>query len=277
MSKKSEMNTFGLLKCQIDDTDQIPFTKVSIYRYNSKKMFTDFYAVCEKKHITKYIINPPQISSDPSDIIAKANGLQSSLEDWKKNYPSFFRNTIGRIYSYFEQFVNYFTLEYLDSASFSLRTLYERIVYENFGVWVFYPNLPSIHRSSSEYKCVNEKIKKLGFQIFILVLISSNFRKKISNNKQSCIEYKGKEYEGERLKILREITENTINYKQIGNEIISQKQNLQNLQHDYDPLSSSVHGYKPISSVDLQSICEHVLKMYNDFFNNSNSWGVYDD
>ena len=163
MKWNSQIDVSGLVECQIEKKDEIPCSSIALYSNGSSNKFSDFYVICENKHITHYLINP-KVSPKPEDYITMANELQYDLQKWKKDYQSFFHNAIGRIYSYFEQFVNYFTLEYLDSASFSLRTLYERIVYESFGVWVFYPNLPSIDRSSSEYKCINEKIKNLGFQ-----------------------------------------------------------------------------------------------------------------
>lgn len=269
MKENSQIDVSGLVECQIEKKDGIPCTSIALYSNGYSNKFSDFYVICENKHITHYLINP-KVSPKPEDYITMENELQYDLQKWKKDYPSFFHNAIDRIYSYFEQFVNYFTLEYLGSASFSLRTLYERIVYENFGVWVFYPNLPNIGITGKAYEDINDSITSIGFANFILFLISKDFRNTImKTNSTDNIKYGTMEFNKTRSQILRKINSN---YNAIQSRIQPLENNLKKLYDDYPKLSSSVHGYKPLAKPELENICEHVLKMYNDFFNNSNSW-----
>ena len=261
------------IKCQIDSGDDVPLVQIALKGLNSSGTLNQFFVVCEKKHITKFIVNPSTIVAEKgSNVIDPEGGID--IHELKKDYSKFFEYTPQNVSLYFDQFLNFYTLEYWDNAALALRILYEKIVYDNFGGWVFYPDLKKLNICSDEILAINENIKTLGFGPFIQFLVSSGFKddiQKAVNSGETQVIHRKKVYDEKRFKILSEANKN---YPASDSKIKKLIGNLQTLQSNYEKLSPAVHGRTLITSPELENICKDALIMYQLFFEDNNSWGV---
>jgi len=237
----------------------------------------EVYLMCDNKHVLKYIRNP--------DGFVYQDQVSNTLKSLKDKYPKFFSNNVADdIMDHYNHALYFITTEYWAGAAYSIRTLLERLIYDNYGPYFFsekdYLNFKT---DKKELEKINSEIGGIGFQLFLETIVSENRKEKIKEvhdkiEKGDKVEPDESDDEIKFSKIVRhhDYLMEMINKIEddLDNKIFLDKDQYKNFQTQYGVLSKGLHPREPIGSPEADKALNVVLEGYQSYFNNGNTWRV---
>lgn len=245
------------INCYYNKGDSI----TSLEACNSNSNYCgEMFFMCENKHVLKYYRNP--------DGTVDKDSLSDYFDSLSEKYPLFSTLTPNEVYIHFEYVRNFMVTEYFFGAAYSIRTLAERIIYENYGIYLF-SDAPKLsgYSDSNEIVEISNKIKKINFGILITLLMSEKSRKEVLKSKDEC---KKPRLKGEGLEYAK-IVSGKIN-SNLTNNIFLRKEEFQLLQQVFEDTSGTLHGRAPMDSSKASENLEKVLNFYQTYFEKGNEW-----
>lgn len=251
------MSDISHIKCYYNEGDSIPSLEICD---SGSKYIGEMYFMCENKHVLKYFKNP--------DGTIVKDSLSVYFDSFNEKYPLFFSSTPNEVFIHFEYIRNFMITEYFAGAAYSIRTLAERIIYENYGVYLF-SNKQNLSNYSDikDIEDISEMINMINFGILLTLLMSSRSREKVLKSNDQC---KKPRLGGKGLQYAKNASQK-INDNSSDN-IFLKKEDFRLIQEVYDATSAALHGRKPMDSSSASENLEKVLKFYQAFFNNGNKW-----
>ena len=251
------MSGITQINCYYNKGDSIASLEVC----NSGSVYIgEMYFMCENKHVLKYYKNP--------DGTIVSDSLSNYFDSFNEKYPLFFKSTPIEVFIHFEYIRNFMITEYFSGAAYSIRTLAERIIYENYGVYLFSNKQKlSDYSDKGDITDISEIINKINFGKLITLLMSSRSREKVLNSNNQCDDLK---LNGEGLKYAKNASQK-INGNSC-NIIFLKKKDFQLIQEVYDATSPALHGRHQMDSSRASENLEKVLKFYQAYFENGNEW-----
>jgi hypothetical protein len=247
------------IKCYFQETDSIRSLELN---NPSSNFGGEVYLMCDNKHVLKYIRNPDgYVYPDP---------VSNTLEYLKDKYPEFFSSNIADdVMEHYNYAFYFITTEYWPGAAYSIRTLLERLIYDNYGPYFFsekyYLNFKT---DKEELENINSRIGTIGFLYFIITILSDTFREDIKEGKipNSLI---GKN--GARDDLMKMIIKIENDRK---NKIFINEEHYEEFKTQYKRLSEGLHPRTPIDRGEAERALNVVLAGYQSYFNNGNTWRV---
>lgn len=256
------MNEIIGINCYYDKGDSVRSLEVCD---SDSDYLGEMYFMCENKHVLKFFRNP--------DGTLDKDSLSEYFDSFSPKYPLFFKLTPNRVFIHFENVRNFMVTEYFYGAAYSIRTLAERIIYENYGVYLFssQPRL-SNHSDRNEIEDISNKINKINFGILLTLLMSANSRDNVLASANEC---RNPNLKGDGLDYAKTASEK-INSNPSDN-IFLRKEDIKLLQEVYEGTSPALHGRVPMDSSSASENLEKVLKFYQAYFGKGNEWRtIYD-
>lgn len=257
-----KMNKIPQIDCYYNKGDSIRSLEIC----NSESNYLgEMFFMCDNKHVLKFFRNPNGTLDKDS--------LSDYFDSFSQKYPLFFKESPNEVFIHFEYVRNFLVTEYFYGAAYSIRTLAERIIYENHGVYLF-SSKPKVsnHSDRNEIEEVSNKINKISFGILLTLLMSADSRKEVLDSSEAC---RNPKLSGEGLKYAKiackKINTNTTD------SIFMEKAKIQFLQDSYNKTSAALHGRIPMDSSKASENLENVLKVYQAYFEKGNDWRtIYD-
>ena len=243
------------INCYYQDTDKI----LSLELCDDQSTYIgEIYLMCENKHVIKYYRNPDK-TLDPD---SKSSYFSELLTD----FPHFLKGTPYDVFVHFEYLRNFITTEYWYGAAYSIRVLLEKLIYDNFGTYLFgsKPTLSS-KANKTELEEISKKIDQVGFGRLLGILGDEKFRddikqgiyKKLKNDNLSLA-----------IKAIAKIDSDPTNRIYLSHE------DYKDFQTQYAILSAGLHPRAPIDLPTAEIALGTVLKGYEDYFVKNNTWMV---
>ena len=259
---QSQSQPLNGLKCHISDSDRIP---VEEFCSDSNSFGGDLLLFCERKHVLSFSKNPGGFPPQPSNFSQYYSTLAG-------NYPNFFKNSNEVTFELFTDIINLRQLEYWSGTSFAIRLFCETLIYANYGIYAWYGDTALKNKTDrNEIDVVYKKISKLGFGVFMNIVISSKWKENLIKNK---LELCGRKY-GLKDERYSYAVEAARNLQAVTSSVQWIKSGtLQKVKIAFELLSPYVHA-REIVSHDIIDIClTDVLDAYEEFYSNNNPWRI---
>jgi len=262
------LNQSKPVDCYFEPTDSIS----SFELVNSNSTFIGgVYLMCDKGHVLKYY-RGPHGSIEP-------DAVSTTIERLKDKYPMFFKSNIpADVMEHYFYAISFITTEYWAGAAYSIRTLLERLIYDNYGPYFFSGNsYLNFKTDKDELKKIYSRIGNIGFQLFVDTILSESTKEEIKKVNDEI--KKGKKPDTNRgIKIGKNLNDLMIMINKIeddpANEIILDQNQYQEFQSQYNVLSEGLHPRTPIGSPEIDKALNVVLNGYQSYFNKNNTWRV---
>ena len=243
------------INCYYQDTDKI----LSLELCDDQSTYIgEIYLMCENKHVLKYYRN--------SDKTLDPDSISAYFSELKTHFPHFLKDTPYDVFVHFEYVRNFITTEYWHGAAYSIRVLLEKLIYDNFGPYLFgsKPKLSS-KADKPELEEISKKIDQVGFSRLLGILGVEKFRDEIKQGRD-------KKLKNNNLSLAKEVIEKID--RDPTNRIYFPPEDYENFQRQYSMLSAGLHPRTPIDLPQAESALEIILKGYEDYFVKNNSWKV---
>jgi len=247
------------INCYYNKGDRI--TSLEVCDSNSSYL-GEMYFMCENKHVLRFYRNTNgSISKD---------SLSDYFDSLQQKYQLFFQNLPSNIFMHFEYVRNFMVTEYWYGAAYSIRTLAERIIYENYGVY-FFSNKQKLSNISDkkEIEGISEKIRDINIHKLLLLLRHEDKRRELLVNNS--------------VKDL-DLSENGLKYAKImckkidankTSSIFLDPDKYKLLLNVIDATSPALHGRIPMDSSKASANLEKTLEFYQAYFEKGNQWRTY--
>ena len=259
---QSQSQPLNGLKCHISDSDRIP---VEEFCSDSNSFGGDLLLFCERKHVLSFSKNPGGFPPQPSNFSQYYSTLAG-------NYPNFFRNSNEVTFELFTDIINLRQLEYWSGTSFAIRLFCETLIYANYGIYAWYGDTALKNKTDrNKIDEVHKKIGKLGFGVFMTIVISSEWKENLIKEKLELCE---RRYglKDERLNYAVEAARNlqavTSSVQWIKGDTLLKVKNA------FELLSPYVHAREIVDHNIIDNCLTDVLDAYEEFYSNNNSWRI---
>jgi len=228
------------------------------------------YLMCDKGHVLKYYRRPG--GSIVPDVVS------TTIIRLEEKYPMFFKSNIpAEVMEHYFYAINFITTEYLAGAAYSIRTLLERLIYDNYGPYFFSEkNYLNSKTDKEELEGIYSKIGNIGFYYFIKTIMDNEFRDEIKEKSDKI--QKGMISKPNTNRGNNDIDNLMIMIKKIednqGNKIFIEEEHYKKFNIQYDKLSAGLHPRTPINSSEVENALEVVLAGYQRFLEKGNTWRV---
>ena len=265
LNKECPIMSDGKPTCYFQKTDPIKSLELCNPHTN---YIGEFYLMCDKKHVLKYYRNPDGTNTP--------DNISITLVDLRKNYTEFFSSNIpDDVMEHYNYALYFITTEYWSGAAYSVRTLLERLIYDNYGPY-FFSKKPylSFRTDKKELEKIYSTIGEIGFHLFLNTILSESIREKIKNinNKKkqpvSSYDKKIKNNLNALMIIIKKIEDNPTN------NIFLDKNRYKEFQEQYNDLSKGLHPRTPIGNTEISKALNVVLAGYHSYFKKGNTWRV---
>lgn len=246
------------INCYFEDTDNI----YSLELCDDQSTYSgEIYLMCENRHVLKYTRNIDKtLDPDPTS---------AYFSEYKTYFPHFLSDTPEDVLVHFEYVRNFITTEYWHGAAYSIRVLLEKLIYDNYGPYFFgsKPKLSS-KADKSEVEEISKKIDHVGFSRLLGILGEEKLRNQIKQGTYTKLKDNNLELAEE---VIAKIDSDPTN------RIYFPSEDYAHFQKQYSMLSAGLHPRTPIDLSSAEKALEIVLKGYEDYFVNKNSWAVLYD
>ena len=259
---QSQSGSLNNLKCHISDLDRIP---VEEFCSEPTSFAGELLLFCEHKHVLSFLKNPGRSILEPSGTTQYYGTLPDA-------YPNFFKKCNDVIFEQFINIINLRQLEYWAGTAFAIRLFLESLIYANYGTYAWYGDIKLRDKTDEEkIKDVNSRVGKLGFDVFMRIVISKEMKENLTSRDSNFIEreYKLKDdrltYAVEAAKKLEEVT----TYRPWINA-----DTLKKVQRAFNDLSPLVHARMYYDTSVIDNTLNDVLSAYEEFYSNKNQWRI---
>ncbi len=239
--------------CYYHATDEI--NSMELCDQNTK-FVGSLYLMCNNAHVLKFYRNP-------NGTLA-ADSVSTIFNSLKCKYKTFFQYTPSKVFEHFHYTLNFLTTEYYYGAAYSIRTLAERLIYDNYGTRVYYED-EVINSDDPRIEEISNNIKDIGFKPFIILLESSKTRNRVKKGK--TFKHDPKQLE-QAQKAVSKITAHPALFTSLNtldfNKIIDVA----------DKTSPVLHGRTQMNSVLAYELLKDTLEVYTNYFKKCKKWGV---
>lgn len=251
------MNKITEISCYYNSGDSISSLEICD---SGSNYYGEMYFMCENKHVLKFYRN--------IDGTISKDSLSDYFDTFYEKYKLFFQSTPPKVSIHYEYVTNFMTTEYYYGAAYGIRTLTERIIYENYGVY-FFSNSEQLYDPSNKDKIIeiSKTINSIGFNKMIILLMSEKERKNVlkSVDFYADLDLKGKSLEYAK-NVSKEVEDN------LNNNIFLNKEEFKTLQDVYNKASIALHGREPWDSAITSENLEKILGFYQVYFARGNEW-----
>jgi hypothetical protein len=250
------------LKCHITDSDSIPVEEL----YNTSNSFGgQLLLFCERKHVLSFFKNP-------GDNLLRPSNISQYYSTLPENYPNFFKNSNDVVFERFTDIINLRQVEYWSGTCFAIRLFLETLIYDNYGTYAWYRNMKLRSKTDKDkIEDVHNKIRSLGFETFMTIIISSTWRTDLINRNLYLCENRY-HLKDDRLSYA---VEAATNLQKVSDSVhwIS-KNTLKSALEAFKTLSPHIHSKEIVDPAKIDDSLIHILNAYEEFYSYRSSWGV---
>ncbi len=258
-SKSGPLNN---LKCHISNSDSIP---VEEFCTDSDLYEGELFLFCEHKHVLSFLKNPGRSIPQPSSTTQYYGTLPDA-------YPNFFKKCNDVMFEHFINIINLHQLEYWAGTAFAIRLFLESLIYANYGTYAWYGDTILRDKTDKEkVEAVNKRIGRLGFDVFMRIVISKEMKGDLTSGDSDLIEreYKLKD---DRLLFAVEAAKKLVNIT--TNQPWIDADTLKKVQKAFGNLSPLVHARMYYDASVINDSLNDVLCAYEEFYSNDNEWRI---
>jgi len=245
------------INCYYDQGDRI--TCLEVCDSNSG-YYGEMYFMCENKHVLRFYRN--------TDGSISKDSLSAYFDSLQQKYQLFFQNSPSKIFMHFEYVRNFMVTEYWYGAAYSIRTLAERIIYENYGVY-FFSNKQELSNISDEKEIedISEKIRLINSPKLLRLLREEDKRREVlgPNSEKNSLKLRGKGLE------YAKIMCNKIDANKTSS-IFLDPDKYKLLLDVFNDTSPALHGRIPMDSSKTSHNLGKTLEFYQAYFEKGNQW-----
>ncbi len=259
---QSQCQLLNCFKCHISDSDSIP---VAEFCSEPTSFAGELLLFCEHKHVLSFLKNPGRSNPQPSGTTQYYGTLPDA-------YPNFFKKCNDVMFVQFINIINLRQLEYWAGTAFAIRLFLESLIYANYGTYAWHGDIKLLDKTDEEkIKDVNIRIGKLGFDVFMRIVISTDMKKDLTSGDSNLIERKYK-LKDDRLSYAVQAAKNLLEVTTYQPWI--NKNTLKKVKNAFNDLSPLVHARMYYDTSVIDNTLNDVLGAYEEFYSNNNQWRI---